>query len=62
MYSYDEKPGIQAIANITEDLPPMKITKQSAETMNTNVLELFPACRDRPANRRGKDSTCEGSA
>ena len=40
--SYDEKPGIQAIANTTEDLPPDENHKQSAETMNTNVLELFP--------------------
>ena len=57
--SYDEKPGIQAIANTTEDLPPDENHKTirrdyeykrlgtvsllaGIETMNTNVLELFP--------------------
>ena len=50
--SYDEKPGIRPLPIQRRIFRRMKITKQSAETMNTNVLELFPCLPDRPANRR----------
>ena len=40
--SYDEKPGIQAIANTTEDLPPDENHKTIRRDYESNVLELFP--------------------
>lgn len=39
--SYDEKPGIQAIANTSEDLSRTKITRLLVVITNTSVLELF---------------------
>ena len=39
--SYDEKPGIQAIANTSEDLPPNEKHKTIVVIMNISVLGLF---------------------
>ena len=39
--SYDEKPGIQAIATTSEDLPPNEKHKTIVVIMNISVLGLF---------------------
>ena len=52
--SYDEKPGIQAIATTAPDLPPVPGRHASfARIMSTNAMARSACWRDRSAHRQG---------